>query len=190
MITSQLADTPGSASRISRAAPTGVHRANADEGWRLDAAQLIEKLAIADDLHPGLAQFGMLFWPRLLILARDVWAEGGRNLGLLGVGGRLAAEARAGESAAWTPSHASETLDQSSARSEEPNPDSTTRPPASAGLLGAVEQHDRCAHGVPEDDRSVDADGIGELTQVIGAGLEDLRTGSPVSDRPWPRRSR
>src|SRR6266540_7385144 len=71
----------------------GVELADRDEGRRVDAAELIDDVESADELHPGRIQLEILARASPLLFVWDAWAEGGRDTTPLLVGHRLATEA-------------------------------------------------------------------------------------------------
>jgi hypothetical protein len=120
---------------------------------------------------------------------RGLRAEGDEHAGPLLVGYFLAGVATPGDLCDLIACDAAEALDH--ARRVPPGePGLDDEPGRMSAVARPVEQDDRPAHRVPEDDRSGDPGRVTENAAVVSAGLEAPGGCIPQADLPCLRRSR
>jgi hypothetical protein len=116
----------------------------------------------------------VLWRASLSLFVRKVWAEGGKHASPLLLGHLLAGVAAPRNLRDLVASDTAEAIDHprrvpacKSRLDDEPG--------RMSGMAGAVEQHDRCAHRVSEDDRPLYPERLAEDADVVRAGLEAPR---------------
>ena len=152
----------------------GIELAPGDERGNVNAPELLEDVEAADELHPTSVQREVLGRVRLAVLVRQVATEGAEDRSPLLVGHRLPRVAAPGGLRRRVAGDAAEAFDEPRrVPAREPGLDDESG--GMPWVACRVQQDDRRAHRVPEDDRPGDPERVAEGAEVVRAGPEVAR---------------